>query len=223
AANVRLEAANDKQARIQKLAHSTAVEVKILIAAFAEVRDREADRDIAQAEMHETEVRLRQAERRLEHSKHQAAQPGPEEASKVKLSKIRRDAKEAALRGAAARIEAAKAELERFTMLAKRGAGLVSKSEIDKAEAEVHNREAQRDIARAELQEAELVVEEAERPVAHPDSETSQPFFQLDHPERLRPFRVKSPDSVALERRLNDMDLKLDRILKALETLNTAH
>jgi multidrug resistance efflux pump len=211
AAEAHVEAAKTDQARIQALFEQNSISKRELDEVNAKLRDREAERDIEDAELREAEVQLKQAERRRNQPEPHAARPGSGETNEVKLAKIRRNIKEAAVRAATARLDAALANLKQVETLNKGGAGFVSPSEIDKAQAEVNDREAQRDAAQAELQEAELFVADAERLAAHPESQT------------LNSLRLKAIDTDALDRRLKAIELKLDQILKALDSDDQAH
>lgn len=211
AADTRVQAAKTKRDYVELLSKKKVVSKQELEEANAELNNHEADRDVAKAALREAEVQLKQAERRRNQPGPQAAQPGSEEADEVKLAKIRLKFKEADLRGATARLDAALAELDRLTMLNKRGAGFVNATEIAKVKATVEDRVAERDHVRAEIEEAELFVADAERLAAHPESRT------------MNSLRVNAIDPDVLDRRLKAIELKLDQILKALEDGDQAH
>jgi Sigma-70, region 4 len=121
-----------------------------------------------------------------------------------------------------AQVDARKAELQREEALTKlagavqardlrlreRGPDYISDADLEQAAVDVRIASAQTDVVRAELREAEMRLEQAKQIVAGGNLE------KLDH------YLVRSSASAStatLERRIRDMERKLDQILEAMK------
>jgi RNA polymerase sigma factor (sigma-70 family) len=138
------------------------------------------------------------------------AQPPAELAERldddVELLKAQLDAKRAELEGARAQRELAKAIVATHQRLNQRRPGMVSDVEMRKAESEENTAAAQIERLLAEIRVIELRLDQANR--------------VQGRPERMKEYleRVSTADSLsALDRRLREVERKLDQILNMKE------
>jgi hypothetical protein len=85
---------------------------------------------------------------------------------------------------------------------------MVSTEEMRKAESEVAVAVAQADIARAQIRESELRLDQLKR--------------MQNHPDRLEEFLARvdrSESSASVERRLSEVERKLDQLIEAVNRL----
>jgi hypothetical protein len=117
--------------------------------------------------------------------------------------------REAAVQKAEAQLEVGKAALARSKRLQQRGKDFVSAEEVLKDEAEARASEAMLNVARAELAESLVRVNQARRIISHP--ELVGPWLE----------RTGRSSAVApLDNRLTNVERKLDEIIKILSKTN---
>jgi hypothetical protein len=118
-------------------------------------------------------------------------------------------AKQAELAKAQAQVDLASAVLARSQRLNKRNPTYVPAEEMLKSEAEAKSAEAQRETARAEVEEIEVRVNQAKRIIGHP--------ALIGH---WLGYTGRSGAIAPLETRLKTVEQKLDQILRILERPN---
>lgn len=126
----------------------------------------------------------------------------------LELLKVQLERKRAGVHRAEAQIDLAKAIVARNTRLMSRDKNYVSKEEQVKAESEVAIANSEREVQQAEVREVEVRIQQAMRRQSHSDELTERSGLSA------------SPATpVALERKLREMDRKLDRLIEAVEGL----
>jgi len=155
------------------------------------------------------------------------AEPARELADELRdeldLLSVRLNKKRAELERSEAQRELALAVVATNERLIHRRPGMVSAEELAKAESEVRIAAAEIDIVKSQIQELELLLTQAKRVQDHPDriqdyldrARSARTAGLASATEQIRFKEV----SAALERRLTDLERKVDRVLRALEGL----
>ena len=125
------------------------------------------------------------------------------------LARSRLQVKKAGIQRAEAQRELAKVEFARLQSLNKRGTGFVSDSEIKKAMAETAIAEAEVEQAKAEFAQEEVAIRLSEARIES---------VKLDE-EAGEANAVANPDPADPTRRIEELEAKMDRILKELVTI----
>jgi RNA polymerase sigma factor (sigma-70 family) len=177
-----LERARAVEARANRLTEAKAISRAELETAVSEVAIAQARCDAAKAAVAEAEVHFAQAERALQTRGGAAvavspfADRTPDDATRdaqygEPIARARLAQKHALLAGAEAQLEKAKAKQSLMQRLNERQKGVVSAEELVQGDAEVKIRTADRDAARAEVNEAEIRVQMARAAVQNVPSQ----------------------------------------------------